>query len=379
VPKKSKKKINLALQGGGSHGAFAWGVLDALLEDGRTEIEGICGTSAGAMNASALAYGKYLNGTEGARETLHDFWWKIHQTGQRFGMVQRTPWEQFFTSQNIWNMDQSPAFAWFDSLTKTFSPYDLNPFDFNPLKDVLEETIDFDALRCCDSTKLFISTTHVQSGKVHVFETHQMSIDVVLASACLPFLYKAVEIDGEDYWDGGYMGNPALFPLFYETQSRDILIVHINPIERDTTPRSAPEIMNRVNEISFNASLLKEMRAVAFVKKLLEHDMLKDDYKNNFKDILMHSIRADFAMKDLSVASKFDTDWNFLTQLRDRGRETAFEWLEENFAALNKKDTVDLHDEFLHSVTKMFESKQLKKPGRIMQTVNKAFGGRSRD
>lgn len=376
MPTKSQKTINLALQGGGAHGAFAWGVLDGLLDDGRVNIEGICATSAGAMNACAFAFGKHQGGTEGARESLQNFWWKIHQKSKQYSPVQRTPWEKMFAAFNNWNMDQSSAFYWLDTLTRTFSPYQLNPFDINPLRDVLEECIDFSLLQRCDSTKLFISTTHVQSGKVRVFETEQLSIDVALASACLPFLFKAVEIDGEDYWDGGYMGNPALFPLFYETKSRDIMIVHINPIERDSTPKTAPEIMNRVNEISFNSSLLKEMRSVAFVKKLLEHDMLKDDYKKQFKDILMHSIRADQALKDLSVSSKFDTSWEFLTNLRDRGRESAAAWLDEHYNSLNKKDTVNLHDEFLHSVTKMFENKGKNKPSKLRQTVSRAFGGR---
>lgn len=355
MSRQENKTINLALQGGGAHGAFAWGVLDKLLEDGRLSIEGICATSAGTMNACALAYGHYTGGKDGARECLHNFWWNVHQAGQRFSAVRRMPWEAFLPKSDAsWNMDHSPSFFFFDALTRMFSPYQWNPFDVNPLKDVLEQSIDFEALRRCDCMKLFISATHVKSGKVHVFEEKEMTVDVALASACLPFVFKAVDIDGEAFWDGGYMGNPALFPLFYKTESRDVMIVHINPIERDSVPRSAPEIMNRINEISFNGALLKEMRAIAFVKKLLEHDMLKDKYKERFKDVLVHSISADEAMKHLSVASKFDCDWKFLTDLRDRGRETMAQWLEENYSKVGTEDTVDLGAHFLQSVTEMF-------------------------
>lgn len=351
----TQKTINLALQGGGAHGAFAWGVLDRILEDGRIDIEGLCATSAGTMNACAYAYGNYLGGAERARETLHDFWWQVSQAGQTYSPVKQLPWEKFLSVGNEWNMDSSPFFFWFDSITRMFSPYEWNVMDVNPLRDVLEKSIDFDVLRKCNCTKLFISATHVQSGKVRVFNADQMSVDVALASACLPFVFKAVEVEGDDYWDGGYMGNPALYPLFYETDSRDVLIVHINPIHRDETPKTAPDIMNRVNEISFNSSLLKEMRAIAFVKKLLEHDMLKDEFRSRFKDVLVHSIRTDDVLQDLSVASKFNSSWSFLTYLRDLGREQAQIWLEENYGNLGKKDTVDLHSEFLQSVTQMFE------------------------
>ena len=311
-------------------------------------------TSAGTMNACAYAYGHFTGGPERAREVLHDFWWNIHQAGQQYSPIQRMPWESFMPG-NSWNMDQSPAFFAFDTMTRMFSPYQLNPFDFNPLRDVLKKTIDFDMLQKCDCTKLFISTTHVRTGKVRVFNADQMTLDVAMASACLPFLFKAVEVEGEDYWDGGYMGNPALFPLFYETEARDVMIVHINPIEREETPTTAPDIMNRINEISFNSSLLKEMRAIAFVKKLVEHGMIKDEHKDDFKDVLVHSVRADEAMKELSVSSKFSSDWDFLLELKERGRNTMQNWLDENFDKVGHEDTVDLHGEFLYSVTKMFE------------------------
>ena len=361
---KTQKTVNLALQGGGAHGAFAWGVLDKLLEDGRIGIDGICATSAGTMNACALAWGMHKGGPEKAREALHDFWQNISLAGKKANPVQKMPMEKLmetlmekFMPQSGWmKTDDSLSYFLFDSMTRLFSPYQFNPFDLNPLRDVMAESINFAELRECDCVKLFISATHVHSGKVKVFNTKEIDLDVVMASACLPFLFKAVEVDGEDYWDGGYIGNPALFPLFYETDTRDVMIVHINPMERKQTPRSAHEIMNRINEISFNSSLLKELRAIAFVKKLVEHSMLKDEHKDDFMDILVHSIRADDVMTDLSVASKFNSDWDFLTDLRDKGRETMAAWLKENFEHIGVRDTVDLHAEFLNSNTKMFEN-----------------------
>ncbi len=354
----NKKTINLALQGGGAHGAFAWGVLDKLIEDGRLEVEGLCATSAGTMNACAYAYGKYTGGLEQARQTLHDLWWNIAKTGAAYSPIKQLPYEKLMNQMgNSWNMDQSPAFMMFDTFIRTFSPYQWNQFDFNPLKDVLEKVIDFEELRACKCTKLFISATHVQSGRVRVFHANEMSLDVALASACLPFLFKAVEVDGEDYWDGGYMGNPALYPLFYETGARDLMVVHINPMNRPETPTSSPDIMNRINEISFNSSLIKEMRAIAFVKKLISTDMLKEEYKCQFKDVLLHSVRADEAMMDLSVASKFNTDWEFLTMLKERGRSTMQQWLDEHFDKVGKVDSVDVQGEFLQSVNRIFERK----------------------
>lgn len=348
---KPRKTVNLALQGGGAHGAFAWGVIDTLLEDGRLDIEGICATSAGTMNACVLASGLQEGGPERAREALHDFWWEIHRAGKLFNPVRRNLWER------VWGvgLEHSIAYNYFESLTRIFSPYQFNPFDINPLRDVLGDAVDFERLRHCDRVKLFISATHVKTGKVRVFDTPDLTLDVAMASACLPFLFKAVTIDGEDYWDGGYVGNPALFPLFYKTDTRDVVIVHLNPIVRQKTPKQAPDIMNRLNEISFNSSLLKEMRAIAFVKKLIEHDMLKDDYQAQFKDVLVHSVRADEDLCEFSVASKLSSDWKLLTTLRDRGRERMARWLEDHYDAVGERDTVDLHEEFLNSTTQMFE------------------------
>ena len=261
------KRINLALQGGGAHGAFAWGVMDKFLEDGRIEIEGLSGTSAGSMNAVVYAYGA-LNGNEGARQALHDFWQAISDAGQKYSMVKRTPWEQMFGG---WSMQRSVASEGFTLLTSTFSPYQLNPMNFNPLREVLESHLNFDELHSSRTTKLFLSATNVRTGKVKIFHTHEITSDVVLASACLPFLFQAVEIDGEHYWDGGYMGNPSLHPLFYHTNSRDVVILHINPIERPGPPTTSADIANRLNEITFNSSLIKELRSVYFVQRGLSH------------------------------------------------------------------------------------------------------------
>lgn len=198
----------------------------------------------------------------------------------------------------------------FDTMTRMFSPYQFNPLDINPLRDILERTIDFEKLQQCHHLKLFISATNVKTGHVKVFRTPELSIDVAMASACLPFLFKAVEVEGEHYWDGGYTANPALYPTFYETKSADLVLIHLNPLTRDELPTTAPAIMNRLNEVSFNSSLLQELRAVSFVKKLLEFDMIKDEYKHLYKNLLVHSVRADDMMKEYSITSKFDTSWS---------------------------------------------------------------------
>ena len=337
------KKINLALQGGGAHGAFAWGVLDRLLEEESIEIEAIAATSAGSMNACALAYGLHQGGRDGARQMLETFWRRVSQIGQVFAPVRATPWEKMMG----WSMDHSASYIMFETMMRQFAPAQLNPLNFNPLRDLLDELIDFESLRRCERTKLFLSATHVRSGKVRVFNTSEVSLDAVMASACLPQLFAAVMIEGEAYWDGGFTGNPALFPLFYETQSRDIMIVHLNPIERDDVPDTAPKIMDRVNEISFNASLLQEIRAIAFVQKLIEQDMLKPEYRASFKNVLLHSIRADKALKDFSLASKFSTDMDFLIELHHEGRSAMDEWLGAHIDDLGRISTVDLRQEFL--------------------------------
>lgn len=345
--KKSQKSINLAIQGGGAHGAFAWGVIDRLLEEETIHIEGISGTSAGSMNAAVLAYGLLMGGHEGAREKLHQFWWDVSQTGMLVNPCKQMPWEVFWYGES--NMDQCAAHRWFEMVTRWFSPYQLNPMDFNPLKDILLRNVDFAELQKCQVTKLFLSATNVRTGQVRVFRTDEITSDVVLASTCLPFIFKAIEIDGEYYWDGGYTGNPALFPFFYHVESPDILIIHINPIERPAPPTMPADIFNRINEISFNSALLKEFRSIAFVHKLLDEGWLKDEFRNKLKYIYLHSVSADTALHDLSVASKLSSEWNFLLMLRNRGRAKASEWLARNYNKIGVQSTVNLRYELSSS------------------------------
>ena len=331
------KKVNLALQGGGAHGAVTWGVLDRLLEDDRIAIEGISGASAGAVNAAGLAFGLFRGGRAAARATLDQLWDEIARVGAFVSPVRNGPFE---------DSDDSIAYRMFDIFTRVYSPYQFNPFNFNPLKTVLARVIDFEALRGCTVTKLYLSATNVRTGKVKIFRTKDASIEAVLASSCLPFLFKAVEIDGEAYWDGGYMGNPPLFPFFYEAESNDVLIAHINPLTRDKLPITAPDILNRINEISFNSSLLRELRAIAFVDKLIEDGWLKDEYRDRLRKVRVHSIRSDCSLEEFSVASKFNVDRRFLLTLKARGRAIADAWLSENFESIGVKSTADIRDMF---------------------------------
>ncbi|CZG99511.1 TPA: patatin-like phospholipase family protein [Legionella pneumophila] len=339
---KDTKMINLALQGGGAHGALAWGIIDRLLEDGRINFDAISATSAGAMNAAVLAYGFATGGKEGAREALYQFWKMVSDAGQIYNPLKKTPLEELLGI----GIENSMSFFIFDLMTKILSPYQFNPLNFNPLKEILEKIVDFEKIKSCKSIKIFISATNVRTGKINVFDNKKISADAVMASACLPFMFQAVNI-GEDYfWDGGYMGNPAIFPLIYNSECRDILILHINPIYREHVPDTAAEILNRVNEISFNSSLMREMRAIAFVTKLIDSGWIKDEYKNNLRKLYLHAIRADVSMESASVASKLNPEWSFISHLYEEGRKKGEEWLKSNFKHLGKVTTIDL-DEYL--------------------------------
>ena len=335
---KGARPINLALQGGGSHGAFTWGVLDCLLEDGRFVIEGVSGTSAGAMNAVCLADGMTADGPDGARKKLHDFWRAIGRNW-RWNPVQRTPWDAFMGN---WSLDRSPGFLFWDTISRFFSPYDVNPLNANPLLDTIRAEIDFERVHHCEKIKVFVSATNVWNGKVKVFEETDVTAEAVMASACLPDMFQAVEIDGVPYWDGGFMGNPSLFPFFEKTRSEDIVLVQINPVERTETPRTARDILNRIDEITFNASLLREFRAIEFVSRLIDEGKLQ---RGDYKQIRMHRIAADEALKPLSASSKSNTEWQFLKHLRDIGRAAALDWLDLHSDKVGVEPGIDLQDE----------------------------------
>lgn len=341
------KKINLALQGGGAHGAYTWGVLDRLLEEDRIEIEGITATSAGAMNAAALKTGWVRDGRDGAKAELAAFWQeialgaKLPENGLTAWLAAFTPAPALFAQM----MEMSPAYLAGDALTRVLSPYQFNPLNIHPLRQVLRKMLDFDKVCDDQGPKLFISATNVRSGKIKVFSDDEITEDALLASACLPTIYQAIEIEDpktgqcEAYWDGGYMGNPALFPLFYNTKARDIVIVHINPIRREEIPRTSVEIVNRINEISFNSSLLRELRAIDFVHRLIEDGSVK---AQSMKDILVHSIMDDELMTQLGVATKLSPDRAFLDRLKEAGRASMDTFLKSHWADIGQRGTVDL-------------------------------------
>ncbi|PIV73797.1 MAG: patatin [Rhodobacteraceae bacterium CG17_big_fil_post_rev_8_21_14_2_50_65_11] len=338
-PADNRKRVNLALQGGGAHGAFTWGVLDRILEDGRLEIAAISGTSAGAMNAVALADGYTAGGAEGARAKLEGFWRTMSEAAKG-SPIKRAPID---VMMGTWSLDRSWGYHMLNAMSRMFSPYQLNPMNLNPLREVLESCVDFACVRSCNSIRLFISATNVETGRVKVFDSRLLTADMVMASACLPEMFQAVMIDDVPYWDGGYMGNPALFPFHSESDSGDIVVIQINPIERKGTPRTAHEIHNRLNEISFNSSLLKELRAIDFVARLIDEGKLD---ATRYRRERVHIIENQAALIPLGASSKMNAEWAFLTHLRDLGRETATAWLDQHYDAVGQRSTVDLRAMF---------------------------------
>ncbi|QFT29717.1 Patatin-like phospholipase [Labrenzia sp. THAF82] len=334
----SPKKINLALQGGGAHGAFTWGVLDWFLEDSRFAVDAITGTSAGAMNAVVMASGMEAGGEEGARVSLEAFWREVSARAQ-FSPIQRSPLDILLGE---WSLDHSPSYLYFDVMSRFASPYEFNPLNMNPLRDVVDDIVDFEKVHCCSGLKLFIAATNVFTGKIRIFSEKEVTIDAVMASACLPQLFQAVEIEGEPYWDGGFMGNPPLYPLFYNTDTPDVVLIQINPLERKQVPKTAREIVNRLNEITFNSTLLRELRAIDFVTRLIEDGKLSDE---EYTKVHMHRIFAS-ELKPLQASSKLNAEWSFLTELRDLGRETAKQWLDTHYDDIGKRSTIDLRSEF---------------------------------
>jgi NTE family protein len=333
------KKINLALQGGGAHGAFTWGVLDSLLADPRIEIEGISGASAGAINAVVLADGLARGGAQEARERLAALWRGVSRNGD-LSELERTVTDRLLS---FLPYEGSPAQAWFDALSRFWSPYDFNPLNINPLKSMIERFVDFDALRSSGDLKLFISATNVFTGRLRIFPREKITAEVVMASACLPMVFQAVEIDGIPYWDGGYMGNPALFPFFRATDTEDVLIVAINPLERRLTPRTQNEIVNRINEITFNSSLIAEYRAVDFVTRLIDQGRLpRGQGPGEYRRINVHRVALDGAFKELTADSKLDSDFAFFALLRNGGQRAGHDFLDKHFDDLGVRSTVDI-------------------------------------
>jgi NTE family protein len=325
--------VDLALQGGGAHGAFTWGVLDRLLQEPWLRIDGISGTSAGAMNGALLADGLAGGGADGARAALETFWRKVSEAA-RLSPFQRTPLDLLL---GRWTLDYSPAFVAMDLMSRLFSPYELNPGGANPLRDILAETVDFERLARVP-VKLFVTATNVRTGRGHVFRNAELTPDVLLASACLPTMFQAIEIDGESYWDGGYSGNPTITPLIRECTSKDTILVQINPVERPGTPRTARDILNRLNEVSFNAVLLKELRMIALLRQVANPG---DSEGALWAGMRVHRVTSD-ALVALGYSSKLNAEWEFLCMLRDEGRAAAESFLSAHGNDLGRRSSFDL-------------------------------------
>ena len=326
--------LNLALQGGGAHGAFTWGVLDALLEDSAFTFEGVSGTSAGAMNALCLAHGLMTGGRDGARETLTRFWTSVAASSP-------------FSSGGEANPGMAQAMKLMLQWTNHLSPEQLNPFDLNPLRDILDEQFDFARLRRDSPVRLFIAATHANSGKLRLFRNHELSVDTLLASACLPTIHRTIVIDGEPYWDGGYSANPAVFPLVYQCTSPDILLVLLTPLRYTEKPVSAEEIRLRLLELSFNSTFLREMRMFAHLREEVRTSWLPKwlpggRIEHRIGQLRFHAITADALLGDLPAGSKLTVNLPFFERLRDSGREHAQNWLHEHRGSVGKNGTLEL-------------------------------------
>ena len=337
---RADKSVALALQGGGAHGAFTWGVLDALIEDGRLGFEAVTGASAGAMNAVVMIDGWLAGGADGARAGLERFWHRASLDGNLWP-VQRSVLNGFL---GAWKGNPVADF-WMRALSP--SPYVSNPLNINPLREALLASVDFERLRTADTAGIYVSATNVWTGKLAVFEREALTADHLMASACLPTLFQAVEIDGVPYWDGGYLGNPALYPLHQGTRTRDILLVQINPVERRETPRTPQEIQNRLNEITFNANLMRELRAIDFVHGLIEDGVLdqetgREGLKTDGQRVLVHRIDGTEELDDYDAASRLDARWRGFQVLRDRGRAAAQTWLATRYESVGRDCTLDL-------------------------------------
>ncbi|MCH8178902.1 MAG: patatin-like phospholipase family protein [Proteobacteria bacterium] len=361
APEADRPRVSLALQGGGSHGAFTWGVLDRLLDDDGLSIGAISGTSAGALNG-AVALSGYVTGYQAseaehgdahqarsdgrrhAQQALRAFWQDVSQHGPLFSPLTLQADGQL---KSQFNFDQFPAYQWLNLFMRAFSPYEFNPLNLNPLRTVLERHVAVEALHtgCAHcGIPLFVTATSVRTGQARVFAAEELSLDALMASACLPFIFQAVEIEGEHYWDGGYTGNPALYPLIYHTELSDLLLVRINPLQRTEHPTRSIDIIDRLSEITFNASLIGEMRAIAFVKRLLKEDKLD---RGRYKNLHMHMVADDEGMAEFNASSKFNTDWAFLQTLHKLGHRAASRWLKAHRDQVGEHSTFQIEEFFL--------------------------------
>ncbi|MEM6738547.1 MAG: patatin-like phospholipase family protein [Pseudomonadota bacterium] len=324
-PMPKRIPVNLALQGGGSHGAFTWGVLDRLVEEDWLEVAAVSGTSAGAMNALALVQGLAEDGGDRVKALLAEYWRRV-SIGSVFSPVQRTPFDRFFQG---WRLDRSPWYQWMEMCSQFVSPYDINPLNVNALKDIVEDMFDFEMVNSEGAPRLYQSATNVKSGELKLFKQPGISAQTTLASACLPNVFRAVEIDGEAYWDGGYMGNPPLSPFIRDRTALDTILVQINPFRREEIPRRSYDISNRINEITFNSGLIRELAAAGLMHDLLED---KSDKVVELKSGRLHRIAAEETMKDLNVSSKMNAAPDFMRFLFETGRAAAEAWAIENKA-----------------------------------------------
>ena len=333
MPQRDVVLVDLALQGGGSHGAFTWGVLDRLLEEPWIDVDAISGTSAGAMNAAVFADGWSRGGAEGAKAALDSYWRRVSRAAA-FSPLQRSPLDRLL---GRWSLDTSPGYVAFDMMTRVFSPYHLNPLDLNPLRAILAESIDFDRLARA-SIKLFITATSVRTGRGRIFRNAEISADVLLASACLPTMFQAIEIDGEHYWDGGYAGNPTITPLVRESDAHDTILVQINPRERTDIPRSANDVLNRLNEISFNSPLMKELRMIALLRQVADPGHGEGA---RWAGMRIHRIWTD-ALAEYGASSKLNAEWAFVEMLKEIGRRSADGFLTQHAGDIGRRSTADI-------------------------------------
>jgi NTE family protein len=330
------KHVGLALQGGGSHGAFTWGVLDRLMEEETLSIDAICGTSAGAVNAVVCAYGFHKGGAIKAKELLANLWRKVSMAGG----FKPSAFDKYFGHGDL---TYSPEYVLYNALAPYLSPYTFNPFNYNPLRTILDELVDFKDLHTYEDKKIFICATNVKTNRARIFPIKEITADTVLASACLPLLFQAVKVDDAYYWDGGYMGNPPIFPIINRTSVKDIVLVKLDSFNIKSVPSTVREISDRVNEISFNSSLINEIKIIQYRNELLRHGILKTDDTFN-REIFMHTISGYETFSQMHYSSKMNTSWEFLTGLKQKGRETAERWLRKEFTSVGSSSTFSVEE-----------------------------------